>query len=231
MATIQCVGYARTNTGSQIPLSSSMAEGTETTLTTDATVTVTAQDVGTYMPGATITSIEVFGLNNISYAYVLRQGVILSWASVNVQGVSNNEMPLCAPVQLRPGDTIRVLAQAAAGKVVSLCTYSNNGVARIFTGTRSGSAASTTTQLNDLQNADNNIGDTLQNSTVIKAMLTGVVPTKGVLSSGGAWIRNASSQIAGVVPLSNPAKCEPMISDVNIPISFNWTASIVTDES
>ena len=61
MATIQCVGYARTNTGSQIPLSSSMAEGTETTLTTDATVTVTAQDVGTYMPGATITSIEVFG--------------------------------------------------------------------------------------------------------------------------------------------------------------------------
>lgn len=231
MATITCIGYARTNTGSQIPLSSSMSEGTETTLTTDATVTVTAQDVGTYMPGATITSIEVFGLNNISYAYVLRQGVILSWASVNVQGVSNSEMPLCAPVQLRPGDTIRVLCQAAAGKVVSLCTYSNNGVARIFTGTRSGSAASTTTDLVDLQNTDNNIGDTLQSTTVIKAMLTGVVPTKGLLSSGGAWIRNASSQIAGVVPLSNPAKCEPMISDVNIPISLNWTASIVTDES
>jgi len=231
MATITCVGYARTNTGSQIPLSSSMVEGTETTLTTDASVTVTAQDVGTYMPGATITSIEVFGLNNIVFAYVLRQGVILSWASVNVQGISNNEMPLCAPVQLRPGDTIRVLTQVAAGKVVALCTYSNNGVARIFTGTRSGSAASTTTQLTDLQNSDNNIGDTLQNTTVVKAMVTGVVPTKGILSSGGIWVRNASSQIAGVVPLSNPAKCEPMISDVNIPISLNWTASIVTDES
>ncbi len=231
MATVQCVGYARTLSGSQIPLSSSMVEGTETTLTTDPLVTTTAQDIGTYMPGATIVSLEIFGLNNISYAFILRQGVILSWASVNVQSVSNNEMMLCAPVQLRPGDTVRVLCSVAAHKTVALCTYTNTGVARIFTGLRAGSAAETTTQLTDLQNSANNIGDTLQSTVITKAMVTGVSPTKGILSSGGVWIRNASSQIAGVVPLSNPIHCEPMISSVSIPIQLNWTASIVTDES
>ncbi len=226
MANVTVVGYLRTTAGDQIPLRvDSQAEGTEFSLTTDTNLTTTAQDVGTYKPGATVVSGEIFAPNGISYAYILRQGVILSWLSVNVAGVNNEELSMCAPVQLRPGDTVRVLALAAASRNAALCTYTAQGVARIFVGTPSGSG---TTALNDLQDSSNSIGDTLQNQVVTKAMFTTVDGSK-VVSSGGAWIRNASGQLAGCIPASNPIKAEPMISTVNIPIQLNWAASVVTN--
>ena len=226
MANTTVVGYARTTGGDQIPLRvDSQAEGTEFSLTTDVNLTVTAQDVGTYKPGSTITSIEVFGVNNINYCYVLRQGVILAWGSVNVAGVNNQELSLCAPVSLRPGDTIRVLTLAAASRNAALCVYTSSGVARIFTGTPSGAG---TTNLTDLQDSSNNIGDTLQGQTIIKAMFITVDGSK-IVSSGGAWIRKASGQLSGVFPPSNPIKVEPMISNVFIPIALNFTASVVTN--
>jgi hypothetical protein len=226
MVSITVVGYARTTSGTQIPLkNTAQLEGTEFSLTTDVDLTTVAQDIGTYMPGSTITSLEIFAPNGIQYAYVLRQGVILSWASVNVAGVNNQEMSLCTPVTLRPGDTVRVLASAANVRTASLCVYTASGVSRIFLGTPAGAA---TTQLVDLQDSSNSIGDTLQGQTIVKAMLTSI-DGSNIVSSGGAWIRNASGQLAGVVPASNPISVEPMISNVNIPISLNWTASVVTN--
>ena len=225
MANVTVTGYARTTTGDQIPLrGDTKAEGTEFSLQTDTNLTTTAQDIGTYMPGVTIVALEVFAPNGIGYAYILRQGVILSWASVNVGGVNNMEQMLCAPVTLRPGDTVRVMPQTAASRAAALCVYTSSGVARIFTGTTSGGD---TTQLTDIDNANNSIGDTLQGQTVVKAMFTSVDGGL-IVSSGGCWIRNASSQLAGVIPASNPVKVEPMISDVLIPIDLNWTASYVT---
>lgn len=226
MANTTVVGYARTTSGDQIPLRvDSQAELTEFSLTTDTNLTVTAQDLGTYKPGSVVTSLEVFGVNGISYCYILRQGVILAWGSVNVAGVNNQELMLCAPVSLRPGDTVRVLTLTATARNAALCVYTDRGVARIFTGTPSGAG---TTNLTDLQDSSNNIGDTLQGQTIVKAMFTSVDGSK-IVSSGGAWIRNASGQLAAVVPSSNPIKAEPMISDVFIPISLNWTASVVTN--
>lgn len=226
MANTTVVGYARTTAGDQIPLRvDSQAEGTEFSLTTDTNLTVTAQDIGTYKPGAVVTSIEVFGVNSISYCYILRQGVILAWGSVNAAGVNNKELMLCAPVSLRPGDTIRVLTLSATARNAALCVYTDRGIARIFTGTPSGSG---TTALTDLQDSSNEIGDTLQGQIVVKAMFTSVDGAK-IVSSGGAWIRNASGQLAGVIPASNPTKSEPMISDCYIPIALNWTASVVTN--
>lgn len=225
MASVTVTGYARTTSGDQIPLRvDSTAEGTEFSLTTDTNLTTTAQDIGTYMPGATVVSVEVFAPNGISYAYILRQGVILAWGSVNVAGVNNMELELCAPVQLRPGDTLRVMPQTAASRAAALCVYTSSGIARIFTGTASGAG---TTDLTDLQDANNSIGDTLQGQTVVKAMFTSVDGGL-IVSSGGAWIRNASGQLAGVIPASNPTAVEPMISNVVIPIQLNWTASYVT---
>jgi len=226
MANTTVVGYARTTGGDQIPLRvDSQAEGTEFSLTTDTNLTVTAQDIGTYKPGATVTSLEIFGVNGVSYCYILRQGVILSWGSVNVAGVNNQELSLCAPVTLRPGDTVRVLTLAAASRNAALCVYTSSGIARIFVGTPSGAG---TTNLVDLQDSSNNIGDTLQGQTIVKAMFTSVDGSK-IVSSGGAWIRNASGQLAGVIPATNPIKAEPMISNCFIPISLNWTASVVTN--
>ena len=226
MASNTVVGYARTTSGDQIPLRvDSQAEGTEFSLTTDTNLTVTAQDIGTYKPGSTVTSLEIFGVNSISYCYILRQGVILSWGSVNAAGVNNQELSLCAPVTLRPGDTVRCLTLASASRNAALCVYTSSGIARIFIGTPSGAG---TTNLVDLQDSSNNIGDTLQGQTIVKAMFTSVDGSK-IVSSGGAWIRNASGQLAGVIPASNPTKVEPMISNVFIPISLNWTASMVTN--
>ena len=226
MAAVSITGYGRTLSGTQIPLRvDGAAEGAEVSVTTDVNLTTTAQDIGTYMPGSTIVSLELFCPNGISYAYILRQGVILSWGSVNVTGVNNKELMLCAPVQLRPGDTVRVLPLTAAARNVALCVYTNTGTARIFVGTPAGAG---TTALNDLQDATNNIGDTLQGQTIVKALATGADTSK-IVSSGSCWIRNASGQLAGAVPLSNPTKAEPCLSSVSIPISLNWAASVVTN--
>lgn len=227
MANVTVVGYARTTGGDQIPLRvDSTAEGTEFSLTTDTNLTVTAQDIGTYKPGATITSLEVFAPNGISYCYVLRQGVILAWGSVNVTGINNKEIPLCAPVTLRPGDTVRVLPLTASARNAALCAYTTSGVARIFVGTPSGAG---TTNLVDLQDSSNSIGDTLQGQTIMKATFTiGGTQAQMPVSSGGCWIRNASGQLAGAVPATNPVKAEPCVSSVMIPIELNWNASVVT---
>lgn len=225
MANTTVVGYARTAIGTQIPLrNDTQAENTEFSLTTDTNLTVTAQDIGTYKPGATITSIEVFGVNNISYCYVLRLGQILSFGSVNLGAVNNMEMPLCQPVTLIPGDTIRVLTLAAASRNAALCVYTNQGVSRIFVGTPSGAG---TTQLLDLQTGQA-IGETLQGQVIVKAVFVTIDGSK-IVSSGGAWIRNSSGQLQACVPASSPLNVEPMISNVAIPISLNWTASMVTN--
>jgi len=226
MANVTVVGYLRTNKNEDIPLRvDSQAEGSEFSLTTDTSLTTTAQDVGTYMEGAVVSSLEVFAPNGISYVYILRQGVILAWGIPNVAGVSNQEVPLSQPVQLRAGDTVRCLALASSSRNAALCVTTASGVSRIFVGTPSGSG---TTDLNDLQNSANSIGDTLQGQILTRALLTTVDGSK-VVSSGGCWIRNSSGQLAGVVQASNPIKADPDISMVNIPIGLNWTASIVTN--
>lgn len=222
MASVTVSGYARTNTGTAIPLrATSVSEGTETSIGTDASFTQTSQDIGSYMPGATILSLEMFAPNSISYSYILRQGIVLSWASVNVTGVNAKEQPLSTPVVLRPGDTVRCLAITNSARTASLCVTTNAGVNRIFT-TTGASGAFPGEQLFDIQSASNGIGDTLQGQTIIRAIFNqgGTQPTH----CGGAMILNASSQLAGVVPCSNPVNIEGLISSVNIPIQLNWTA-------
>jgi len=225
MASVTCVGYLRTNSGDQIPLrTDSVAEGTESTISTDANLTVTAQDVGTYKPGTIVMSGEIMAPAGVGYAYILRQGLVLSVLVPNVGGVSNTEAMLSQPVTLRPGDQVRFLPLTAASRVCSLLVHTAGGNSRIFTGTPSGAA---TTQLLDITDA-NSIGDTLQGQTITRACLLSVDGSK-IVSSGGVWIRNASGQLAGSVPSSNPAKVEPMWSNVNIPIALNFTASVVTN--
>jgi len=225
MANVSVVGYLRTNTGDQIPLrTDSVAEGTETTITTDANLTTTSQSVGTYKPGATVMSGEIMAPNGVAYAYILRQGIVLSIIVPNVAGVSNQEAMLSSPVVLRPGDEVRVLVSTAASRVASLLVKTSQGNSRIFIGTPSGAG---TTQLLDITDS-NAIGDTLQGQVITEACLLSVDGSK-IVSSSGVWIRNASGQLAGSVPASNPAKVEPMWSSVSIPIELNFTASVVTN--
>jgi len=222
MANVTVSGYARTNTGTAIPLrATSQAEGTEASIGTDASFTTTSQDIGSYMPGATILSLEMFAPNGISYAFILRQGIVLSWASVNVTGINAKEQLLSTPVVLRPGDTVRCLPITATARNAALCVTTNTGVNRIFV-TTGASGAFPGEELVDLQNSANNIGATLQGQSIIRAIFNqgGTQPTH----TGGAMILNASSQLAGVIPSTNPVNIEGLISNVNIPIQLNWSA-------
>jgi len=225
MASVTITGFLRTNTGDQIPLrTDSVSEGTETTITTDANLTVTAQDVGTYKPGVQVMSGEIVAPNGVAYAYILRQGLVLSVIIPNVAGVSNREAMFSVPVMLRPGDQIRVMASTAASRLTALLVHTNAGNSRIFTGAPSGAG---TTNLLDITDS-NSIGDTLQGQTIVQACLLTVDGGK-IVSSSGAWIRNASGQLAGAIPASNPTTLEPMWSSVFIPIGLNFTATVVTN--
>ena len=159
---------------------------------------------------------EIMAPNGVAYAYILRQGVVLSVMVPNVAGVSNSAAMFSQPVVLRPGDEVRVLALTAAARTASLLVHTSAGNSRIFTGTPSGAG---TTDLLDITDS-NSIGDTLQGQTIVRACLLTIDGSK-IVSSSGTWIRNASGQLAGAVPSSNPAKVEPMWSTVNIPIALN----------
>ena len=225
MANVTICGYLRSNTGDQIPLrTDSVAEGTETTITTDSNVTVTAQNVGTYKPGATVMSGEIMAPNGVAYAHILRNGVVISILVPNSSGVSNSEAMLSQPVVLRPGDEVRVLALTATARNTSLLVHTSAGNSYIFAGTPSGAGTTNLLNITDSQA----IGNTCQGQTIVRACLISVDGSK-IVSSSGVWIRNASGQLAGSVPSSNPQKVEPMWSTVSIPIALNFTATVVTN--
>jgi len=225
MANVTVCGYLRTTSGDQIPVrTDSVAEGTETTITTDSNLTVTAQSVGTYKQGSTVISAEIQAPNGVAYAYILRQGVVLAWIIPNVAGVQTKEQMLCKPVMLRAGDELRVLPLTATLRVASLLVYTAQGNSRIFTGTPSGSG---TTSLLDLQDS-NEIGETLQGQTIVKGAFLTIDGSK-IVSSGGAWIRNQSGQLVGAIPSTNPSSSEALTSDLNIPIQLNYVADVVTN--
>jgi len=224
MASVLCSGYLRTNTRDQIPVEATLTESTEGELTTDPTFTVTAQSIGNYKVGSTIMGGNIYGKNNVAYCYVLRQGVVLGWMLPNVFGVTNKEEQFSAPIQLRAGDTLRMLTLASATRTCTLLVKTSSGVSRIFTGTPSGAG---TTNLLDIQDGTA-IGDVLQGQTIVMASALSIDDNKLDTSCGSILIRNASGQLAGAIPVSNPTKAEPMMSNVNIPIALNFTASVIT---
>lgn len=225
MANVTVVGTLLTTGMDEIPLrNDSQAEGTEFSLTTDTNITTVAQDVGSYKPGAIITHGYIASANSISYAFVLRQGVVIALIPVAAPGVQGKLLPLSNPVTLVPGDDVRVLSLTATARNAALCVLTNRGIARIFEGTPSGAG---TTDLLDTQTS-NSIGDTLQGQSIVQAYFTSVDGSK-IVSGGGAWIRNPSGQVAGAIPSSNPQKVPAAPSMVNIPISLNFTATVVTN--
>ena len=227
MAAVDAYGYLRTNTNDQIPLAATSAnggqltEGSVGTMQTDATLTGTVQQIGNYKPGATIVSGEIFGPNNGGFAFILRQGLVLAWLIPNKTGVTNRECMLSSPVTLRPGDLLRVQLETATSRNVALMVKTSNNISRIFTGTMN---STDKISLVDSQDATS-IGDTLQGTVLTHAVFVAPNTGKVFSSQGGAIIQNASGQLAGAIPASDPRAVEPMVSMVNIPIELNWTAS------
>jgi len=223
MATNTVNGVLVCSDGTNVPLKLDIAEGTETSLTTDTAYTVTAQNIGDYALGKVVTSGLVTADNGIAYAYILRQGLVAALIPVGLKGSAFQASPLCAPFRLQAGDICRVMSNTAADREAALCYYTNRGVSRIAVVTPTGAA---TNSLVDLQTG-NSIGDTIQGQTIIKAMCTSVDTSK--IETQGAYIVNAKGNVVGSVPMVSPGPMQPVFQDYRIPVELNFQAQFLTN--
>jgi hypothetical protein len=223
MATNTVNGILVATDGTNIPLKAEIAEGTETDLTTDTTYTVSAQNIGDYAPGKTITSGLVTCDNGVAYAYILRQGLVAAIVPVANKGVSAFTPALCAPITLQAGDKLRVMNNTAADREAALSVYTASGTSRIFVVTPTGAA---TNELVDLQTS-NSIGDTLQGQTIVKAFFTSVDGAK--IETPGAVVVDALGNVVGSVSTSDPAKYQALFSSCSIPVNLNFKAQFLTN--
>ena len=224
MATNTVVGNLVCSDGTNIPLKAEIAEDTESDLTTDTVYTVAAQNIGDYAPGKVLVGGSVQADNGISYAYVLSQGLIAAIIPVSVKGVSQEMPMLCAPYQLKAGDKVRVLTLDATSRNAAVCTYTAQGVSRIFVATPAGAA---TQNLLDLQTG-NAIGDTLQSQTIVKAFGSSIDGSK--IETMGAYVVDALGNVVGAIPLSDPADNAQIFSmSYNIPVALNFKCQFLTN--
>lgn len=224
MTTQNVTGVLNCSSGFKIPLNATITDDAETSLTTDTAFTVTAQNIGDFAPGQTVTSGIVTADANISYAYILRKGLILSLVPFAVKGVACGTPNLSRPVTLVPGDQLRVFTMVAAGRDASLAVVTNQGVPRIFIGTAAGAA---TTQLVDLQTG-NTIGETLTGQVITMAQFTSVDQALITSVAGGAQVTMSNGNLSGSVPATNPIVAQPYMKPASIPVALNFTAQYIT---
>ena len=223
MATNTVCGVLTCADGTNIPLKAELAEGTQSSLTTDTVYTITAQQIGDYGMGKVVTSGLVTSDNGISFAYILRQGLVAALIPVGLKGVAFQASPLCAPFKLQAGDILRVMNSTAASRLASFSYYTNAGVSRIATATASGGA---TNELVDLQTG-NSIGDTVQGQTIVKGFCTSVDGSK--IETAGAYVVNAKGNVVGSVPMVSPIEVQPTFQTYRIPVSLNFKAQFLTN--
>jgi len=110
MSTQTVVGFASTSRGG-VPLEATITDGSDSQeLTTDITFTVTAQSLGTFSQGATVTALAVTAASGIAYAGILRNGqyiAVCQSLGSNALGGAPKFSPLMpGPVSLVAGDQI-----------------------------------------------------------------------------------------------------------------------------
>ncbi len=223
MATNTVTGVLVCSDGTNIPLKAEIAEGTESDLTTDTAYSVSAQQAGDYAQGRTVTSGLITADSSVSYAYILRQGLVAALIPVGVKGVTAFTPALCAPFTLQAGDKVRVLTLTTSARNAALCVYTAQGVSRIFAVTPS---SGTTNELVDIQ-TQNSIGDTLQNQRISKAYFSSVDGSK--IETQGAYVVDALGNVVGSVSTSDPQKYQALFSSCSIPVNLNFKAQFLTN--
>jgi len=229
MVDVPVAGTLFCSDGTEIALHlADMLEGTEEALTTSiqSNFTISAAPVGTAYAGKTIVaSTPIQAKNGISYAYLIRAGTIINIFPVAVFGVvSESKVNLCTSITLMAGDSVQVLASAAASRVNCFACYTNRGQYHVFKVTSSGSAQEAVSVL-----TGKGIGDTFQGQTVTKAYAT--ANADGVLlapSGGGVYVLDDKNNVIGAVAASAPGTVQCFFDDVNIPIGLNYEAQFIT---
>ena len=219
MATNTVTGNLICSDGTNIPLNSELAEGTESDLKTDTVYTVSAQNIGDYAPGKTITHGLVSSDNGAGYCFVLSQGLVAALIPYSVKGAVTDGSPaLCQPYTLKAGDKVRYMNNTAADREAAMSCYTARGVSRIFHVTPTGGA---TNELVDLQTS-NSIGDTLQGDRIVKIMGTSVDGSK--IETQGFFTVDALGNVVGTSAATNPIVQQPSFSSCSIPIALNYKA-------
>ena len=224
MATNTVTGNLVCSDGTNIPLKAELAEGTESDLTTDTVYTVSAQNVGDYAPGKTVTSALVSCDNGVGYCYILSQGLVAAIIPWSVKGaVSDGTPALCQPYVLKAGDIVKCMSQTAADRGASAAVYTARGTSRIFHVTASGGASN---ELVDLQTG-NSIGDTLQGQRIVKWFGTSVDGNK--IETEGFYVVDALGNVVGSCSATNPIVQQPLFSFASTPIALNYKFQYLTN--
>jgi len=224
MATNTVTGVLVCSDGTNIPLKAELAEGTESNLTTDTVYTVSAQNVGDYAPGKTVTAALVSCDNGVGYCYILSQGLVAAIIPTSVKGaVSDGSPALCQPYTLRAGDIVRCMNNSAADREGAMCCYTASGVSRIFVVTPTGGA---TNELVDLQTG-NSIGDTLQGQRIVKWYGTSVDGSK--IETQGFFVVDALGNVVGSCSATSPIVQQPLFSFAATNIALNFKAQYLTN--
>jgi len=227
MANVQVTGSIRFSDGSSVPLlNTAMAEGTLTELQTDSGFTTVAQTLGSYAPGKTVVAGFVAAANNASYAYILRQGVILASISVAAAGaVNQGQMPM-KNVRLMPGDSIQCMAVTAADREISVYTNCSDGTQAIFAVTPSGAATNTCVSVI----TGNGLGETLQGKTITQVSVNGpsAANVAKISSAGGVVFLDAQGSPIGAAHASAVAAAQPLPIPFNTRVALNFALQCVT---
>jgi len=227
MASVQVLGAIRFSDGSSVPLlNSSMAEGTLSELQTDSGFTTVAQTLGSYAPGKTVVAGFVAAANNCSYAYILRQGVILATIPVGATGAVNMGLMAMKNVTLQPGDSIQVMCVTAADREISVYAHCTDGTHQIFAVTPSGAATNTLTSVI----TGNGLGETLQGRIINQVVVNGpsAANIAKISSAGGVVFLDAQGSPIGAAHASCVAAAQPMPVQFNTAVQLNFALQCVT---
>jgi len=224
MATNTVTGNLVCSDGTNIPLKLDIAEGTETSLTTDTAYTVAAQNVGDFAPGKTVVSGLVSCDNGVGYCYILSQGLVAAIVPWSVKGAVTDGSPaFCQPYTLKAGDIVKCMNNTAADREAAMAVYTARGVSRIFHVTPTGGA---TNELIDLQTG-NSIGDTLQGDRIVKWFGTSVDAAK--IETQGFFVVDALGNVIGSCAAGSPIVQQPSFSPAATNIALNYKAQFLTN--
>jgi len=224
MATNTVTGNLVCSDGTNIPLKLDIAEGTETSLTTDTAYTVAAQNVGDFAPGKTVVSGLVSCDNGVGYCYILSQGLVAAIVPWSVKGAVTDGSPaFCQPYTLKAGDIVKCMNNTAADREAAMAVYTARGVSRIFHVTPTGGA---TNELVDLQTG-NSIGDTLQGDRIVKWFGTSVDAAK--IETQGFFVVDALGNVIGSCAAGSPIVQQPSFSPAATNIALNYKAQFLTN--
>lgn len=222
--TVKCV--LELNNGALIAdMESTIAEGSTSEVLTSTRYASSAQSLGVYADGMTITRVLVPALspNGASFAYVNRNGAVAALIPVAVQGQVAHDGGAVG-FTIRAGDTLQVHPITAASRQAALSVKTREGTCAIFTVTPSGAAENSLTHILTGQT----FGESLVGQVPIMHSLTSKDGAN--LSTGGVlYLNNNALPVGGVIAVNPQAQqVEYQTSGGGFRVGLNFVARLQT---